>query len=107
MFNISDLTLHQSLPVFSAEKELRHRLTAMRKRRLHQMASRLAGGHMSTMTQPLTKAQLLERLRANPRFTEAKPGVAVIIVGARSSEGGAAAGALLEFVAKIKNEAER
>jgi hypothetical protein len=35
MFNISDLTLHQLLPVFSAEKELRHRLTAMRKRRFH------------------------------------------------------------------------
>ena len=39
-----------------------------------------------TLTQPLTKAELLERLRANPRFKEASPGAAVVIVGARASD---------------------
>jgi hypothetical protein len=33
----------------------------------------------------MTKAELLERLKANPRFVEAKPGAAVVIVGATAS----------------------
>jgi hypothetical protein len=35
------------------------------------------------MTQPLTKAELLAKLKANPRFREVKGGEAIIIVGAR------------------------
>ncbi len=34
------------------------------------------------MTTP-ARAELIERLKANPRFVEAKPGAAVVIVGAQ------------------------